>query len=53
MEDRQIIKNTYQTFFSSKLNRNEALQKIKSEIKPSNYKDQIFDFISSSERGII
>ena len=29
------------------------LQKIKSEIKPSNYKDQIFDFIRSSERGII
>jgi|TARA_B110000914_G_scaffold3136_1_gene2740 UDP-N-acetylglucosamine acyltransferase len=53
MEDRQIIKNTYQTFFSSKLNRNEALQKIKSDIKASNYKDQIFDFIRSSERGII
>ena len=53
MEDRQIIKNTYQIFFGSKLNRKEALQKIKSEIKPSNYKDQIFDFIRSSERGII
>jgi UDP-N-acetylglucosamine acyltransferase len=53
MEDRQIIKNTYQIFFNSKLNRNEALQKIESEIKPSNYKDQIFDFIRSSERGII
>jgi len=53
MEDRQIIKNTYQTFFSSKLNRNEALQKIKSDIKASNYKDQILDFIRSSERGII
>jgi UDP-N-acetylglucosamine acyltransferase len=53
MEQRKIIKNSYQLFFRSELNRKEALQKIESEIEPSQYKDQILEFIRSSERGII
>jgi len=35
------------------LNRKEALQKIELEIESSRYKDQIVEFIRSSERGII
>jgi hypothetical protein len=35
------------------LNRSEALQKIDTQIEASQYKDQILDFIRSSERGII
>ena len=51
--DRKIIKGFYQLFFRSELNRSEALQKIDTQIEASQYKDQILDFIRSSERGII
>jgi UDP-N-acetylglucosamine acyltransferase len=53
IDERSIIKNIYQIYFRSGLNRKNAFQKIESEIKPSQYKDQILEFIRSSERGII
>lgn len=53
VEERSIIKNTYQLYFRSGLNRTDALKKIESDIPSSPYKDQILDFIRSSERGII
>ena len=52
-EERKTIKYLYQLFFRSELNRNEAFKKIESEIESSQYKDQILEFIHSSERGII
>ena len=52
-EERKTIKYSYQLFFRSELNRKEALQKIELEIESSRYKDQIVEFIRSSERGII
>ena len=52
-EDRKLIKNTYRIYFRSGLNRQDALHKIESDIPMSPYKDQIIDFIRSSERGII
>ncbi len=52
-EEQKTIKYLYQLFFRSELNRNEAFKKIESEIKSSQYKDQILEFIHSSERGII
>jgi len=53
VEERKLIKNTYQIYFRSGLNRQDALHKIESDIPMSPYKDQIIDFIRSSERGII
>ncbi len=53
VEERNIIKNAYQIYFRSGLNRNDALSKIETDIPPSEYKNQIIDFIRSSERGII
>ena len=52
-EDRKNIKNIYHVFFRSSLNRQDALSKIKSDFSPSHYRDQIIDFISYSDRGII
>lgn len=52
-EDRKSIKNIYHIFFRSRLNRQDALSKIKSDFSPSHYRDQIIDFISYSDRGII
>jgi UDP-N-acetylglucosamine acyltransferase len=50
---RSIIKNTYQIYFRSGLNRKIALEKIESDIINNKYRDQIIDFLRSSERGII
>jgi len=53
VEERSNIKNTYQIFFRSGLNRNDALEKIETDIPESLYRNHILDFIRSSERGII
>ena len=53
VEERSIIKNTYQIYFRSGLNRKEALTKIETNIPDSKYRNQIVEFIRSSERGII
>ena len=53
LEDRRSIKKIYQMYFKSGLNRDDALKKIETEIPPSNSKDQIVDFIYTSDRGII
>jgi len=53
LEDRRSIKKIYQMYFKSGLNRDDALKKIETEIPPSNSKDQIVDFIHTSDRGII
>jgi len=52
-EDRKSIKNIYHMYFKSGLNRDEALNKIKIEFPSSNIKNQIIDFIYTSDRGII
>jgi len=52
-EDRKSIKKIYHMYFKSGLNRDEALNKIKTESPPSSIKDQIIDFIYTSDRGII
>jgi UDP-N-acetylglucosamine acyltransferase len=52
-EDKKIIKKIYTIYFRSGSNRNKALEKIESELEPSNYRDRILEFIHSSERGII
>ena len=49
----KIIKNTYLIYFRSALNRNDALAKIETEIPDTPYRNQILDFLRSSERGII
>lgn len=51
--ERSVIKNTYQIYFRSGLNRKDALAQIETDVQPSEYKDQIINFIRSSERGII
>mgnify|MGYP001024452092 FL=1 len=53
IEDRSLIKKIYQIYFRSKSNRSDALLKIENDINPSIYKDQILQFLRSSERGII
>ena len=53
LEDRRLIKSIYKIYFKSGLNRNEALNRINEEINSSNVKEQIIEFIQSSERGII
>ncbi len=52
-EEMKIIKNTYLIYFRSALNRNDALAKIETEIPDTPYRNQILDFLRSSERGII
>ena len=53
LEDRRLIKSIYKIYFKSGLNRNEALNRINEEINSSHLKEQIIEFIKSSERGII
>ena len=52
-EDRKLIKNIYKIYFNSGTNRSEAVHKISSDIKGSEIKDKIINFIKSSDRGII
>lgn len=53
LEDRKLIKKTYHVYFKSGLNRDDALNEIKKEIPSSVIKDQIINFIQTSDRGII
>tara|TARA_B100001996_G_scaffold379577_1_gene365543 strand:+ start:1573 stop:2355 length:783 start_codon:yes stop_codon:yes gene_type:complete len=52
-DERALIKKIYHIYFRSELNRKDAIQKIENDIKPSSHRNQILDFLRSSERGII
>ena len=52
-EERALIKKAYRTYFKSKFNRREAIQKIKNELSQTKEIIEIIDFIESSNRGII
>jgi UDP-N-acetylglucosamine acyltransferase len=52
-ESRNIIKKAYRMYFVSKLNRGEAIIKIKSELSKSEEIQKLIKFIENSERGII
>jgi len=52
-EKRKLIKKAYRTYFVSKMNRKDALIKIKSEFPSTDEINAIVQFIESSERGII
>ena len=52
-EERKSIKHIYNLYFKSGLNRKDALDKIKTEISTSIVRDQILEFIQTSDRGII
>ena len=52
-ENRSLIKKAYRLFFISKMNRSDALNKIKSELPATDEINSIIQFIESSERGII
>ena len=46
-EDKKIIKEIYITYFRSGSNRNQALEKIESDLEPSNHRDSILEFIKT------
>ncbi|MDP6612332.1 MAG: acyl-ACP--UDP-N-acetylglucosamine O-acyltransferase [Candidatus Marinimicrobia bacterium] len=48
-----LIKKAYRAYFMSKMNRSDALKKIKSELPATDEINAIVEFIESSERGII
>ena len=50
---RNEIKKIYQLLFSDGMNITQAIKEIKSNIKPSNYRDDVLNFIKKSDRGII
>ena len=52
-ETRMLIKKAYRIYFISKMNRTDALDKIKSELPQTDEIKTIHQFIESSERGII
>ena len=52
-EKTALIKKAYRTYFKSKLNRGEAIQKIKDELQQTKEIKEIIEFIESSNRGII
>jgi len=52
-EVRSLIKKAYRIYFISKLNRGEAIIKIKSELSNSKEIQKIIEFIENSDRGII
>lgn len=51
-ETRQILKQAYKLIFRSRLNVTQAIERIKSEVKPVPEIQHLVDFIESSERGI-
>jgi UDP-N-acetylglucosamine acyltransferase len=51
--DRKIIKEIYKVYFRLTENRNESILKIEKEFPKSSLRDQILNFIRSSNRGII
>ena len=52
-EKTALIKKAYRTYFKSKLNRGEAIQKIKNDLQQTKEIKEIIEFIESSNRGII
>ena len=52
-EEMKSIKQIYNLYFKSGLNRKDALEKIKAEISTSTVRDQVLEFIQKSDRGII
>ena len=52
-ESREQIKRAYKIYFISKLNRGEALKKIKSEFSKYDEIQKLVKFIENSDRGII
>ncbi len=52
-ETRSLIKKAYRYYFISKMNRSDAIKKIKSELPATDEINAIVQFIESSERGII
>lgn len=50
---RKLIKEAYRFYFRSDLNRKDALEKIKTDLKQSDEITSIINFIESSDRGII
>ena len=52
-EERKSIKQIYNLYFKSGLNRKDAMEKIKAEISTSTVRDQVVEFIQASDRGII
>ena len=52
-KSRNEIKKIYQLIFSDKMNISQAIKLIKRNIKASNYKNDILNFIQKSSRGII
>ncbi len=52
-ETRALIKKAYRIYFVSKMNRKDAINKIKSELPATDEIKAIVEFIESSERGII
>lgn len=52
-EERQLIKEIYKLYFKTGQNRSNAIKSIKNDIRSSSIKNQIVDFIETSERGII
>ena len=53
IENRALIKKAYRTYFVSKFNRGQALNKIRETIPQTDEIKNILNFIESSERGII
>ena len=53
IESRDLIKKVYRLYFISKLNRGEAIIKIKSELSESEKIQKLVKFIENSDRGII
>ena len=51
--NRALIKKAYRTYFVSKLNRSQALHKIRKTMPQADEIKNILNFIESSERGII
>ena len=51
--DRKVIKERYKLYFKSTGSRNKSILKIEKEFPKSSLKDQILNFIRSSNRGII
>ena len=52
-KSRNEIKKIYKLLFSDEMNITQAIKAIKSNIKSSNYRNDILNFIKKSDRGII
>jgi UDP-N-acetylglucosamine acyltransferase len=52
-EQIQSIQDMYRIIYASGLNNTQALEKLQQDISPSAEKDEVINFLQSSERGII